>query len=76
MTAGGYRVGVDVGGTFTDCVLLRPDGVVVVEKTPTTPEDQSIGVLAGLTRLAEAEGLPNVRALSQVRVNSPRDDDG
>ena len=63
MTTGGYRIGVDVGGTFTDCVLLRPDGVVVVEKTPTTPEDQSIGVLAGLTRLAEAEGLPNVRAL-------------
>jgi N-methylhydantoinase A len=63
VTDRGYRIGVDVGGTFTDCVLLRPDGAVVVEKTPTTPEDQSIGVLSGITRLAEAEQLPNVRAL-------------
>ena len=53
----GYRIGVDVGGTFTDCVLLRPNGEVIIEKTPTTPEDQSIGVLAGIARLAEAEKL-------------------
>src|SRR5271166_4586301 len=52
-----YRIGLDVGGTFTDCVLLRPDGSVVLEKAPTTPEDQSIGVLAGLSQLAAAEGL-------------------
>ena len=52
-----YRIGVDVGGTFTDLVLLRPDGTVVLEKTPTTPADQSDGVLAGLGRLADAEGL-------------------
>ena len=63
MTTGKYRIGVDVGGTFTDCVLLRPDGAVIIEKTPTTPEDQSIGVLAGLARLAEAEELTSVRAL-------------
>ena len=58
-----YRVGVDVGGTFTDCVLLRPDGSLVLEKAPTTPADQSDGVLDGLERLAAAEGLPDVRAL-------------
>ena len=52
-----YRVGVDVGGTFTDLVLLRPDGTVVLEKTPTTPADQSDGVLAGFGRLADAEGV-------------------
>ena len=52
-----YRIGIDVGGTFTDCVLLRPDGSVVLEKAPTTPEDQSVGVLAGLAQLAAAEGL-------------------
>jgi N-methylhydantoinase A len=63
VTTGGYRIGVDVGKTFTDCVLLRPDGAVIVEKTPTTSEDQSIGVLAGLARLAEAEKLTSVRAL-------------
>jgi N-methylhydantoinase A len=63
VTGRGYRIGVDVGGTFTDCVLLRPDGVVIVEKTPTTPEDQSIGVLAGIAELSEAEHLPHPRAL-------------
>ena len=52
-----YRIGIDVGGTFTDCVLLRPDGSVVLEKAPTTPEDQSLGVVAGLTQLAAAEGI-------------------
>ena len=53
----GYRIGVDVGGTFTDCVLLRPDGSLVVEKAPTTPDDQSAGVLVGLEMLARSEGL-------------------
>ena len=58
-----YRIGVDVGGTFTDCVLLRPDGSIVLEKTPTTPEDQSDGVLAGIARLAEAENMADAGAL-------------
>ncbi len=58
-----YRIGVDVGGTFTDCVLLRPDGSILLEKTPTTPEDQSDGVLAGIARLAEAESLTDITAL-------------
>ncbi|HVM65511.1 MAG TPA: hydantoinase/oxoprolinase family protein [Acidimicrobiales bacterium] len=52
----GYRIGIDVGGTFTDLVARRPDGSVVLEKSPTTPTDQSQGVLAAVGRLAEAEG--------------------
>jgi len=63
MSAPSYRIGVDVGGTFTDCVLLRPDGSLVLEKTPTTPDDQSEGVMAGILRLAEAEALPDAAAL-------------
>jgi N-methylhydantoinase A len=58
-----YRIGVDVGGTFTDCVLLRPDGTLILEKTPTTPDDQSEGVMAGILRLAEAESLADAAAL-------------
>ena len=46
---GGARVGVDVGGTFTDLVALV-DGQVVTAKVPSTPEDQSEGVHAGLRR--------------------------
>ncbi|HXA32160.1 MAG TPA: hydantoinase/oxoprolinase family protein [Acidimicrobiales bacterium] len=60
-----YRIGVDVGGTFTDCVLLRPDGTILLEKTPTTPDDQSAGVLEGLRRLAVAEEQGDVQSLLQ-----------
>jgi N-methylhydantoinase A len=62
-----YRIGVDVGGTFTDCVLLRPDGTILLEKAPTTPADQSEGVVNGLIQLAEAEGLDLAELLSQTQ---------
>ncbi len=62
----GLRIGIDVGGTFTDLVALRPDGSVLLEKTPTTPADQSDGVMAGLQRLADAEGLASADALLAV----------
>ena len=57
MTQGGYRVGVDVGGTFTDLVCLTPDGQVILDKTPTTPDDQSRGVLTGVEQLAGDLGV-------------------
>jgi N-methylhydantoinase A len=56
MTATRYRIGIDVGGTFTDCVAVGDDGTVTLEKAPTTPQDQSIGVLDGIERLATALG--------------------
>jgi N-methylhydantoinase A len=49
-----YRVGIDVGGTFTDFVLAAA-GKLVLDKHPTTPADQSEGVLGGLARLAARE---------------------
>ncbi len=58
-----YRIGVDVGGTFTDVVAIRSDGVVVLEKTPTTPSDQSDGVLDGIARIAAAEGYDSTEAV-------------
>jgi N-methylhydantoinase A len=58
-----YRIGVDVGGTFTDVVAIRSDGVVVLEKTPTTPADQSDGVLDGIGRIATAEGVDSTDAI-------------
>ncbi len=54
---GGYRVGVDVGGTFTALICVTPAGEVVLDKTPTTLEDQSIGVMNGLGLLAQRFGL-------------------
>src|SRR5947209_13012005 len=52
-----YRIGVDVGGTFTDLVLVTPAGKLVLDKHPTTPHDQSVSVLAGIAQLAAREGL-------------------
>jgi N-methylhydantoinase A len=46
----GYRVGADVGGTFTDLVAIDDSGRVTVAKAPTTPEDQSEGVLSGVAK--------------------------
>ncbi|WP_108659694.1 hydantoinase/oxoprolinase family protein [Acuticoccus kandeliae] len=45
------RVGVDVGGTFTDIVLDRPGERIVVHKVPSTPSDQSVAVVRGITEI-------------------------
>ncbi len=48
----GWQIGVDVGGTFTDFLALDPErGVFRVAKVPSTPEDQSVGFIAGLSAL-------------------------
>lgn len=47
-----YRIGIDVGGTFTDLVAIESGGRTTFTKSPSTPDDQSIGVLAGLGDLA------------------------
>jgi N-methylhydantoinase A len=51
-----YRIGIDIGGTFTDFALLEGDEVVL-HKNLSTPQDQSIGCMQGIARLAEIEGL-------------------
>ena len=52
-----YRVGIDVGGTFTDLVAVDDRGRTTLAKTPSTPADPSIGVLDGLRLLAKTLGL-------------------
>ena len=42
------RVGADIGGTFTDLVMLRSDGNYSVQKVPSTVEDFSRGIVEGL----------------------------
>ncbi|MEO6718598.1 MAG: hydantoinase/oxoprolinase family protein [Novosphingobium sp.] len=51
-----YRIGIDIGGTFTDFALLKGKEVIL-HKSLSTPEDRSIGVMNGLGHLAEIEGL-------------------
>ena len=52
-----YYVGVDIGGTFTDCVLVDRHGNHRTAKVLSVKDDPAAGVLAGLTRLAETAGL-------------------
>ena len=48
-----YYLGVDIGGTFTDCVLVDREGNHRTAKVLSTPDDPATGVVAGLRRLAE-----------------------
>jgi N-methylhydantoinase A len=45
-------VGVDIGGTFTDCAIVLPNGSAVAGKTPTTPENRADGFFASITDAA------------------------
>ncbi len=49
------RVGVDVGGTFTDLVAVRPDGNLAIRKVASTPQDPSLGLLRSLDALGADE---------------------
>ncbi|MEZ5499613.1 MAG: hydantoinase/oxoprolinase family protein [Steroidobacteraceae bacterium] len=53
-----YRLGVDVGGTFTDLLLVNEKtGKSWSAKIPSTPQDQSIGVLNGISRVCQNAGI-------------------
>ena len=54
-----YVVGVDIGGTFTDCVVLDNEGTVQVGKALSTPEDFSNGALNAVADAAKNLGLGN-----------------
>ncbi len=60
-----WRLGVDIGGTFTDFALLLEDEVVL-EKTLSTPDDPSEAVMAGLEKLAARQGLALADLLSRT----------
>jgi len=64
-----YKIGVDVGGTFTDFLLVDEGGNTEVYKVPSTPRDPAIGVMNGLNEMVEskstklADFLPNVTTI-------------
>ena len=62
----GYRIGVDVGGTFTDLVAIDGRGRITVAKSASTPRDQSIGVLEGLDLLATSLGIDRATLLGST----------
>ena len=52
-----YLIGIDTGGTFTDCVIMDETGKVVAGKSPSTPGDYSLGILDSVRVTAESMGL-------------------
>ena len=59
------RIGVDVGGTFTDLVVEQPDGTIEVFKVPSVPSDPSRGVLDAVAAAAAGLGKPVARLLGE-----------
>jgi N-methylhydantoinase A len=53
---GAIRLAVDIGGTFTDVVVAGPDGHMAQVKVLSTPNDYSLGILAGIGALLERTG--------------------
>ncbi len=52
-----YRVGVDIGGTFTDVVFLGENGAVLTAKHPSTPDDYSLGIADGIAAVFREHGV-------------------
>ena len=57
------RLGVDVGGTFTDLIYVDDEaGTILVHKLPTTPDDPSQGTVRGIRELLRRRGHRAVRS--------------
>jgi N-methylhydantoinase A len=59
-----FRIGVDVGGTYTDLVATDESGQTVFAKSPSTPADQSLGVMTGLDELARRLNVSRAEMLA------------
>ena len=63
-----YHVGTDIGGTFTDCVVLDRSGQIVVSKSPSTPPDFARGLMHALDDAAAQMGLSLSELLEDTRL--------
>jgi N-methylhydantoinase A len=60
------KVGIDVGGTFTDFLVSDDDGSIQVGKVLSTPKDPSIGLLSGLEEIAGERGISLAELMQSV----------
>ena len=65
-----YRLGVDIGGTFTDVVLLGDDGSVRTAKVLSTPDDHARGVVDGAIALLAECGVTGDQVASVVHAST------
>ena len=63
-----YKIGIDVGGTFTDFLLTRSDGQFRTYKVLSTPKDPSIATMQGISEMAQDEGVALTDFLASVAV--------
>jgi N-methylhydantoinase A len=61
-----FRVGIDVGGTFTDFLVTDDSGESKIFKSPSTPQNPTEGVFSGLESAAASFGLNLKQFLSQI----------
>jgi N-methylhydantoinase A len=64
------RVGIDIGGTFTDLVAIAADGRVLTRKAASTPHDYGQGIVAGLTALLAEAAAPVADVLHATTIGS------
>jgi N-methylhydantoinase A len=64
----GYIIYIDTGGTFSDCIILKPDGTFVSGKAPTTPKDLSKSFFAAIEVAASELGQSADEVLSNTTV--------
>jgi N-methylhydantoinase A len=63
----GYFIGTDIGGTFTDLVMLSETGEVTIVKSPTTPSDRTQAVLNALAAAAARQGIDARTLIKQLQ---------
>ena len=63
-----YLCGLDIGGTFTDCVLIDEKGELTIAKAPSTPGNFAKGVIAAIERAAAKVDLELPQLLDAIRV--------
>ena len=61
-----YKLGVDIGGTFTDIVLLAPDGALLSKKILSTPRDYSLAIEQGVAELMAETGVTGAQIAELV----------
>jgi N-methylhydantoinase A len=64
----GFYCGVDIGGTFTDCVLVDTSGGITLAKASSTPQDFSRGFLDAVEEAAKRRGIEPVAIFPQIEL--------
>ena len=65
-TSMAYKIGIDVGGTFTDFLLAEDDGTSYIYKVLSTPKDPSIATIRGIEEMAKDRDMATVDFLKEV----------